>query len=207
MAKHKEGDTGRGRVARQRNVRPIVALATEGLTEKNHSLLLAQRYPVRVRPRVFDGSHGKKLVDEAATYAEDVKAQHPDAEVVSAAIYDLENTSNKSWQLAVETNTYAESKGVLLFVNAPTIERWFVLCLGHKSINASPRVINRELATLIEQHGLPPYKKPGSPLFHLQLMHYIDDAMERCKQAGHLGELPCMCLFVELVRSFDGASE
>lgn len=200
-------NTNNNKAKRQLVVDPFLALACEGETEEIYAKVMGRGRHIRVKPKVFGGYQGIGLVDEALAYAAQMREQLSDeVEVIPAVIYDIERVSDKNLNEARAVVEYANRKGVLIWVNMPTIERWFTLHHRNVSPFRSVKQVEIELNKALKEAGLSLYKKPGSIQFHTGLRARSGVAAAACARSHtddmNNQKIPCLCNFVTFLGGY-----
>lgn len=190
----------------QRIINPVLALACEGDTEEKYSLFMGRGRRIRIVPKVCTGEHGNILVDSALSHANQQRTKYPDAEIIPGAIYDLERMSDSNLKDAKDTVIYAVSRGVKIWVNLPTIERWFIMHHTNFSVFRSAKQAEAELGRILSTVRQPAYRKPGSPQFYTNLIPLTPIALANCHRT-HIadigtGEIPCFCSLIDFLQSY-----
>jgi len=187
------------------NVRPVMALACEGRTEAQYASYIGRTSPVRIKPIVNPGVQGEHLVDMALEYAARLRRTYSDAQITPAVMYDLESYSTRNLEFARIVVKYAQRKKVKIWVNIPSIERWFVLHYGHFSIHRSKKSATAELVKRLSVARSPQYKKPGNSGFYTRLIPLTRTAIDNCTRSHELDigskALPCLCSFIIFIES------
>jgi len=188
--------------------RTVIAAALEGETEQGYLTGAQQkhRFWVTLRPKVYQGHHGVGLIDNAISHARKQATQFSGASVIPVAVYDIESADGASLVAATTAIEYGRAQGVRVFINAPTIERWFLLHHQPISMFAPSAEVLEKLHRAQSSANMPVYEKPGSQGFFNEMAELQEAAEANCASHGHISHqevsIPCMCQLFDFLRSF-----